>query len=239
MDQSSWKQQRDPRWPHLSWGPDQEDQPRNPYGSLIFMDTREFRLAALTGAARDVLVRESRDAGTGRRHLVTPDGNITIERQQDGWYSVAEVDLDEAPYRAFWSRLKELTDDEPELIAVRAMPWEREHPPAETGAPARRMEPDDDTGSLPMVQDIILVRGAEKAAGTWESRQTRDPVQYRFWHTTTPQGTITGWDDVNGWIYVHEVDLEPQAAREFRRFVRDAGERDPQGDFLRDTADRP
>ena len=54
----------------------------------------------------------------------------------------------------------------------------------------------------------------------------------------TPQGTIMGWDDFNGWIYVHEVDLDPQAAREFRRFVREAGERDPQG-RLSSGYDRP
>ena len=226
-------------WPHLHPAPETGE---HWHRTLIFRDSTAFRLDALLEAARATEARPSRDISTRRSHIQGLEGRITVQDLGSGWARLVEADLDGC-HDAFWARLKRLTDKDPSAMRELPDPGELEGLPGDAqvqGAPPRvnrllgiltgtarqdhtvlGLDPEDDTASLPTVEDGAIMAAARETMGRDpEVRRTSDPTEYRLWHLDWEEGTVTFWDAGNGWATVTEVDLPEDAARRLRERVR-------------------
>ena len=192
----------DANWPHLThdWGKADK-----------FLRTN-FLPQAVMDAAQATASRQSQDpACPNTLHIESPLGRITADAQQDGQLQIREVDL--GSFRAwdlFWQRLKEIVDAHPEQELMRLSPQEQARIDPDAG------DQEEDKPWNRSLQWEVFEYALAPLRTTQYPRATTDPMSYRAFHIDTPGGTVTLWDDGNGWTSVTEVDLPAQEAHTLR-----------------------
>ena len=133
------------------------------------------------------------------------------DARQDGRLQINEVNLGSYQARhAFWQRLKEIVDAHPEQEMMHLSPQGQE----DTNLP----DPDNEAQEPwdHSLQWEVFEYALAPMRTTQHPRATTDPMCYRAFRVDTPGGTVTFWDDGNGWTSVMEVDLPAEEAQTLR-----------------------